>query len=298
MKSKNHSSVFTRMLLAMLLVIAASALLINGLLVRGVSQSKQERQVENKIPKQVPITIKLKREKEKAFKDLKNEKWLQDFELEVTNTSNKPIYFLELFVVLPEVLAEDSHSVAIPLRYGRVDFIQFDTIATANDQPIPPGETLTFTIPEGNQKGWAWHKSKENRPDPTRVEIVFVQLSFGDGSGFNGTGATPYPHKTAQSSNNPCREDLALLDLPRDRATRIDAKHSFPDLGATYSFSMQPAAFLPTLVQPGPKPFPNHGCAVQVPSAPFIRTELIAAPAGSRERRNLSDVRIPKVNVL
>ncbi len=163
--------------------------------VEAQAEPQRERQVENKIPKHVPITIKLKREKEKAFKDLKNEKWLQDFELEVTNTSNKSIYFLELFVVLPEILAEDGHSVAIPLRYGRVDFVDFDTMAMPSDQPIPPGETLTFTIPEGNQRGWSWHKTKENRSDPTKVEIVFVQLSHGDGSGFNGTSATPYTHK-------------------------------------------------------------------------------------------------------
>jgi len=213
--------------------------------VEAQAEPQRERQVENKIPKHVPITIKLKREKEKAFKDLKNEKWLQDFELEVTNTSNKPIYFLELFVVLPEILAEDGHSVAIPLRYGRVDFIDFDTMATPSDQPIPPGETLTLTIPEGNQRGWTWHKTKENRSDPTRLEIIFVQLSYGDGSGFNGTGATPYPHKKAQSSSSRCREGPVFSDVRHDKATRMNARHSFPDLVATYSFSMQPAEFLP-----------------------------------------------------
>ena len=188
------------------------------------AEPQLERQVENKIPKHVPITIKLKKEKEKAFKDIKNEKWLQDFELEVTNTSNKPIYFLELFVVLPEIVVEDGHSVAIPLRYGRVDFIDFDTMATPSDQPIPPGETLTLTVPEGNQRGWSWHKTKENRPDPTRVEIILVQLSYGDGSGFNSTGATPYPHKKAQSSSNPCREGPVFSGVRQKKATRMNAK--------------------------------------------------------------------------
>src|SRR2546430_1624236 len=129
------------------------------------AEPQLERQVENKIPKHVPITIKLKKEKEKAFKDIKNEKWLQDFELEVTNTSNKPIYFLELFVVLPEIVVEDGHSVAIPLRYGRVDFIDFDTMATPSDQPIPIGGG---SGPSDCSDGYTWdydaHQCCQNPP--------------------------------------------------------------------------------------------------------------------------------------
>src|SRR5438046_8804641 len=79
------------------------------------AETQLERQVENKIPKHVPITIKLKKEKEKAFKDIKNEKWLQDFELEVTNTSNKPIYFLDVYVVFLTIVFLYGHTLAIPL---------------------------------------------------------------------------------------------------------------------------------------------------------------------------------------
>jgi hypothetical protein len=43
-----------------------------------------------------PIKIKVKKEKEQSFKDLKNEKWLREFELEVTNTGDRPIYYLEI----------------------------------------------------------------------------------------------------------------------------------------------------------------------------------------------------------
>src|SRR6266436_81469 len=89
------------------------------------AEPQRERQVENKIPKHVPITIKLKREKEKAFKDLKNEKWLQDFELEVSNTSNKPIYFLLLWLELPDTKGYNNNPLAFTLQYGRINFIHF-----------------------------------------------------------------------------------------------------------------------------------------------------------------------------
>src|SRR5947209_4753818 len=75
--------------------------LINITLTSSTAQS-EERVLEDTIPKHLPIKVKIKKEKEKAFKDLKNEKWLRDFELEVTNTGDKPIYYLGLLIVLPE----------------------------------------------------------------------------------------------------------------------------------------------------------------------------------------------------
>ena len=60
--------------------------LVRVVLVPSIAQSTEERELEDKIPKHLPIKVKIKKEKEKAFKDLKNEKWLRDFELEITNT--------------------------------------------------------------------------------------------------------------------------------------------------------------------------------------------------------------------
>ena len=52
---------------------------------------ENERQLEDSIPKHVPLKVKVKKEKEAGFKDLKNEQWAREFELEVTNTGTKPI---------------------------------------------------------------------------------------------------------------------------------------------------------------------------------------------------------------
>jgi hypothetical protein len=145
MKARKPAAHFTKMLFASLLFCAASALLINGILTSGIAQSKEEREVEDKIPKHVPIKVKLKAEKEKAFKDLKNEKWHRDFELEVTNTSDKPIYFLELWLVLPEVITENGLVVGVPLRYGRMEFVDFDTVPLPSDIPIPAREQRTLS---------------------------------------------------------------------------------------------------------------------------------------------------------
>src|SRR5437867_2968462 len=172
-------------------------------------QAKEEREVEDKIPKHVPIKIKLKADKEKAFKDMSNENWQRDFELEVTNTSNKPIYFLELWISYPEVISELGHRVGAPLRYGRTDFMNSGTLSVPTDVPIPPGGSYLFKIPESDQKGWMAHKIKENRRDPKKIEIIFVQLDFGDGTGFDGVSAKPYPYEKDKSSSVPCRQGPA-----------------------------------------------------------------------------------------
>lgn len=171
-------------------------------------QTKEERKFEDEIPKHVPIKWKFKADKEKQFKDLDNPGWYRDFELEVTNTSDKPIYFLELWLVYPEII-DNGRAVGVPLRYGRMNFIYHDTQPLPTDVPIKPGETHLFTIPEKARKGWEWHKKNENTPDPKKVVVKFVQLSFGDGTGFSGTDAKAYPYKRGKTSALPCREGPA-----------------------------------------------------------------------------------------
>lgn len=98
----NISNVFAKIVLLFSFACLGLIFLISGRLSSSTAQS-EERVLEDTIPKHLPIKVKLKKEKEKAFKDAKNEKWLRDFELEVTNTGDKPIYFLHLSIELPEI---------------------------------------------------------------------------------------------------------------------------------------------------------------------------------------------------
>lgn len=225
--------------LLLLVLCVVSMFLLKGILVPGLAQ-QPERELVDKVPKHVPLKIKLKSEKEKAFKDLNNDRWYQDFELEVTNTSDKPIYRLELFLIYPEILSESGFKIGVPLRYGRADFVKFETLPIATDVPIQPGETYTFRIPEQDQQAWRQHKARVNWPNPRKVEIIFLQLSFGDGTGFNMTDATPYPYKRDRSANGPCREG------PKQTAheTYGNARITFPAL-LKHSLLPSPAAFLP-----------------------------------------------------
>jgi len=192
----------------------------------SAQEGPQERLVENKIPKHVPLKVKLKAVKEAKIKDLTNSDWVRDFELEVTNISDKPIYYLELWLMLPDTMSENNNPLAFSLRHGRIDFTHFDTRPVATDVPIQPGETHTFAIPEEWQQGWREFKVRRNAPDPKKLHIEFIQLSFGDGSGFDG-GGEPYPYKRKQSSTGACREG------PRGTAENASTKNGrnpFPAL--------------------------------------------------------------------
>lgn len=187
---KSHNLLYTRLILAILAVAASSVLIV------GVRPAKsfQQREIVYNIPESVPIKVRFKSTKESKFKDLNNSDWLRDLELEVTNTSNRPIYFLEFWLMLPDIRSESDNPLAFSLRYGRADFIRPETQAIVTDLPIQPGETHSFAIPEGKQQGWREFKVRRRAPDPEKVRIKFVQLSFGDGTGFNSSGES-YPFR-------------------------------------------------------------------------------------------------------
>lgn len=196
----------SQIVFSLLACVSALTLLGHALWAPSRAQTNSERAVEFRIPAHVPIRVQLSKEKEKAIKDLKNSTWHQDFQLEVTNTSDKPIYFLDLWLILPDFINPSGRPDGFVLKYGRMDFLDFNTRPISTDIPIAPGSTYVFEIPEQFRKGWASHKQRDNVPDPKTLELSLTQLSFGDGSGFIGHDGKPYPYKREQSSNNQCAE--------------------------------------------------------------------------------------------
>ena len=134
--------------LAVALVISVVGVLMMASRSASSSAAFQERVFENKIPAHIPIKIKIKKEKEKSFKDLKNEKWLREFELEVTNTGDKPIYFLYIMLGTNVKDKEDGLELMYPLTYGRAELGSIFTKATSDDTPIKPGETQILRLGE------------------------------------------------------------------------------------------------------------------------------------------------------
>ena len=156
---------------------------------------EEERQLEDSIPKHIPIKIRIKKEKEAGFKDLKNERWAREFELEVTNTGTKPIYSLDLYVTTDVTSAKGSR-VVFPLYYGRDELGDIRTKAEPTDVPINPGESVSLKIYPSQLNAWDYARTHENRPLPKHLKVEFQFLNFGDGTGYVGTGGTPLPSAT------------------------------------------------------------------------------------------------------
>ncbi|HEY0100296.1 MAG TPA: hypothetical protein VGB76_15205 [Pyrinomonadaceae bacterium] len=162
--------------------------------VPGTAQSSPEaRELEDKIPKHLPIKVKIK--------NLDKENWVREVEVEVKNTGDKPIYYLGFNLQMPEVITETGSVVAVTFRYGRPELGRFESRPTAEDVPIQPGETYVMKVPENDMAGWEAARDNRKWSEPKKFRLKFYLLHHGDGTGFMTSGGLPVPNPNATSSS-------------------------------------------------------------------------------------------------
>ena len=164
------------------------------------SPSEGEREVVEKIPKHLPIKVKIK--KPEKLKDAKNEEWLGELEVEVTNTGTKPIYYLHISVFLPDVFAPTGYPFGYPLKYGRTALVDLDEPVRPDDVPLRPGEVVVLKVPAERAELWRRGRAEGDRPNPKKIELIFNNLNFGDGTGF--VGGKPLPEVKERGANATC----------------------------------------------------------------------------------------------
>jgi hypothetical protein len=192
------AALVARILFAFLVIAGAFAFLSrarSGPVEAQVTQTvpATKRLLENRVPEHLPIRVKIKREKEKLFRDLDNDNWARDLEIEVKNTGDKPIYFLYFALDAPEAKIQDSYQ-SFGIVYGRVALSKWEERPTPEDVPIKPGETVILKIEETQLRGW--DQARDAGLVPKRIHGVrlwFQDLGFGDGTGFDGSTAAPWP---------------------------------------------------------------------------------------------------------
>ena len=155
-------------------------------------ESKPRRHIDIQVPKNVPIEVKLKKDKEAEFQDLNNERWIRAFQLEVKNTGDRPIYALSLVWMITGVKLPDNNPYGSTLLYGRSEFrTEPNEIPKPEDDPIEPGEVHVFKLNEPSIGGWeTW--AKENDLHPKDVLVFFNFLCFGDGTGLEGANGQTF----------------------------------------------------------------------------------------------------------
>lgn len=189
MDVRPKSSAVVAKIVALLFVLVMVAIfLMKPPLTSSIAALQEGRVFENTIPKHVPIKVKIKKEKERSFRDLNNEKWIGEFELELTNTGDKPIYYLDLLLVSDVKLG--GNFLVFPLAYGRAALGDIVSKAGPDDIPIKSGETLVFKIHPGQITAWGKSVREGKHPEARRLQIRLESLSFGDGTGLFGNSGT------------------------------------------------------------------------------------------------------------
>lgn len=139
---------------------------------------------------------------------------MRDLQLEVTNTGDKPIYYLSLFVDLPGVtIPNGTDGMGFGLHFGRRERYDIETKAEPDDVAIKPGETYVFSLSEIRAQNWEHFMQREPKPTVKKFILHFQLLSFGDGTGFWGNEgmAVPRPPDT-KSSLDGCKPETNLND--------------------------------------------------------------------------------------
>ncbi len=182
-----HKLVQAALFLSILIVSLASTKIILGQSSQTGSQQSQreievvppgqEKQLYMRVRPEIPLKFKVN--------NLNSKKWAHDLEIEVTNTSGKPIYFFHFYVTLPEVKGSTGSTVAFWKHYGRGKLLDFSTPLEPGDVPLLPGEKYIFTLSEAEAKAWDHMKEKEGKPEPKKVVIEFQSINFGDGTGYD-----------------------------------------------------------------------------------------------------------------
>ncbi|MCA1565126.1 MAG: hypothetical protein LC803_05730 [Acidobacteria bacterium] len=202
------STVLVAVLLTLLVGVCAIGI------VPGTAQStpdvQGERKFENTIPEHVPVKVKLRNEQ--SFKNLKNRNWARELEIEVKNTGSKPIYFMYMVIVMPDVTV-GSFPYGIQLHYGRKDLVRLSTPIRSDDVPILPGESVILKVSESQVKAYEGSRDEEKRNDTRKIEFDLQLINFGDGTGLRSKQGRPHPDPAKQFVHAAFTSTGIILDI-------------------------------------------------------------------------------------
>lgn len=214
---------------------------------RGGAQSpekeeKEERKIETRIPAHLPIKVVFKNIEK--VKDLKNEDWINDLEVEVTNTGTKPIYYLYIDLGLPDMVTDDpaTTTLGIPLRYGRPQLVDLTTPLESSDVPIKPGESIILKTDYSPDDIVLWKKlrAKGTYLNPRKLQFWFESWNFGDGAGYMSPDGIPISVKGARSFVGPSPGGAEVAH----RQTTYPAVSPPPSPDTADAFFLAPVRFL------------------------------------------------------
>jgi hypothetical protein len=150
-----------------------------------------------------------------GIRNLQNEHWLRDLEIEVQNNSKKPVYFLSIMLSFPDIPKTTEadgleRGIIIVLKFGRTDLSNRGQRATAQDPSIGPGEKYVLMVHREQYRGFESFMSRHDFPPSlTRsVRLNINSIRFADGSGFEYTR----PHISSSNHSLSSGKRQAILN--------------------------------------------------------------------------------------
>lgn len=215
-----------------LLVLASRELsALNSKVLTSQAPSPEGRKVHIERQPQVPVSV-------TAIRNLQNENWLQDIEIEIKNNSTKSIYFLLMVLSFPDIPKTTEadgmeRGVIIPLAYGRTELANRGQRAHSGDVPIKPGDKYIFKIAEHYQKGLESLLSRRQLPPSVtkRLLLRISSLRFDDGTGYVGGARS----QIGQASNIHPYSDRNRLESILFEAKATDIYDDSPYKGLSFS---------------------------------------------------------------
>lgn len=138
------------------------------------------------------------------IRNLQSDNWAEDLEIEIKNTSEKPIYYIRLVLTLNEIkLPPNYYPLGFIIKYGNDRHINVGSLAEADEPSIKPGENYVLKIPMDQIEGWKRKQAEYNPPPVTRVELYFNVINYGDGTGYLGEKPQSNPPKKRSSNTSP-----------------------------------------------------------------------------------------------
>jgi hypothetical protein len=127
----------------------------------------------------------------KQINNLQSALFPTNFEIEVKNISNKPIYSIHIATI---VHRSGGVPLGFHLDYGRRELFDFNHRIEDVDVPLLPGEShILKSDSQWRQDLLPMYKDNDAyyANDTNRISLVFQRLSFGDGTGYELN--RPYP---------------------------------------------------------------------------------------------------------
>ena len=163
-----------------------------GCVLVGYAQNRET--LENKVPKHLPIKVEILYGKRAEV--------LENAKIKVANTGRKPIYSLHFGVSTADTQWSGMKHGVSRLYFGRSELRTFGNLANGSDPSLMPGESILFELDQERIDGFRNVMRSNGAIVPSRYELFFQFLSFGDDSGFSGTTGASFLFKKESANSN------------------------------------------------------------------------------------------------